>query len=104
MNQRGGAGGRAPQRESTRGAQGGASPRAPYNILFLLTDQERFFRPCELPADHSRPAHERLMGQGTTFTNHRIALIDEEVGEDRGRMFPGGLEAGWEFSAATMAP
>lgn len=45
----------------------------PYNILFILTDQERFFRPGELPADYSLPAHERLIKQGTSFTNHRIS-------------------------------
>ena len=44
----------------------------PYNILFILTDQERFFRPGELPAGYSLPAHERLMREGTTFVNHRI--------------------------------
>ncbi len=44
----------------------------PYNILFILTDQERFFRPGELPAGFSLPAHEALMKEGTTFTNHRI--------------------------------
>ncbi len=44
----------------------------PYNILFILTDQERFFRPGELPAGYGLPAHERLMQRGTTFVNHRI--------------------------------
>ncbi|MFZ5570936.1 MAG: sulfatase-like hydrolase/transferase [Thermodesulfobacteriota bacterium] len=44
----------------------------PYNILFLLTDQERFFRPGELPAGFRLPARERLIKQGTTFLNHRI--------------------------------
>jgi arylsulfatase len=29
-------------------------------------------------------------------------LIDAEVGEDRGAMMPGGIEAGWEVSAETM--
>jgi arylsulfatase len=48
------------------------SPSGPYNILFLLTDQERFFRPGELPNDYALPAHERLRKQGTTFLNHRI--------------------------------
>jgi arylsulfatase len=47
-------------------------PGGPYNILFILTDQERFFRPGELPADYSLPAHQRLMKRGTTFVNHRI--------------------------------
>lgn len=45
---------------------------APYNILFIVTDQERQFRPGELPSGYSLPAHERLMRQGTTFVNHRI--------------------------------
>jgi arylsulfatase len=44
----------------------------PYNILFILTDQERFFRPGELPADFRLPAHERLQRRGVTFTNHTI--------------------------------
>ena len=50
----------------------GRTSHPPYNILFLLTDQERFFRGEELPLDYSLPAHERLMKQGTTFLNHRI--------------------------------
>ena len=31
-------------------------------------------------------------------------LIDAEVGDDRGRMLPGGIDAGWEVTAETMAP
>jgi len=50
----------------------GRSSSGPYNILFLLTDQERFFRPGELPNDYVLPAHVRLRKQGTTFLNHRI--------------------------------
>jgi len=57
---------------SIQSAPGGAHGKAPYNILFILTDQERFFRPGELPAGYSLPAHERLTKQGTTFVNHRI--------------------------------
>jgi hypothetical protein len=30
-------------------------------------------------------------------------LIDAEVGEDRGQMLPGGIDAGWEVNAETMA-
>ena len=48
------------------------APGGPYNILFILTDQERFFRPGELPPDYRLPAHERLVRTGTTFENHRI--------------------------------
>ena len=45
----------------------------PYNILFILTDQERYFRPGELPKDYRLPAHERLAKQGITFENHQIS-------------------------------
>ena len=31
-------------------------------------------------------------------------LLDAEVGEDRGQMLPGGIDAGWEVTAETMAP
>ena len=43
-----------------------------YNILFILSDQERFFRPGELPPGYRLPGHERLMRRGVSFTNHRI--------------------------------
>ena len=56
---------------SPRAAAGGA-PGGPYNILFILVDQERYFRPGEFPAGYSLPAHERLARRGTTFTNHQI--------------------------------
>jgi arylsulfatase len=46
--------------------------KGPYNILFILTDQERLFQPGELPIGYSLPAHERLIKSGTTFVNHRI--------------------------------
>jgi arylsulfatase len=47
-------------------------PAGPYNILFILTDQERFFRPGELPTDYRLPAHERLASRGIVFENHQI--------------------------------
>jgi arylsulfatase len=50
----------------------GKAPPGPYNILFVLTDQERYFRPGELPQDYRLPAHERLARKGTVFENHRI--------------------------------
>jgi arylsulfatase len=46
--------------------------RGPYNILFILTDQERAFRPGELPRDYRLPAHERLAKKGIVFENHQI--------------------------------
>ena len=53
----------------------GRHPKAaggPYNILFILTDQERYFRPGELPSGYRLPAHERLAKRGIVFENHRI--------------------------------
>jgi arylsulfatase len=44
----------------------------PYNIVFILTDQERHFCPDELPKDYRLPAHERLAQNGVVFENHRI--------------------------------
>jgi len=69
-----GVAGSAAVTSSAPAPSGAAKTRAtgPYNILFILTDQERFFRPGELPVGYSLPAHERLKKQGTTFVNHRI--------------------------------
>ncbi len=52
---------------ASRKAAGG-----PYNILFILTDQERRFRAHELPRGYRLPAHERLAKQGVVFENHCI--------------------------------
>ena len=49
-----------------------ASAKGPYNFLFILTDQERYFRPGELPRDYALPAHERLANKGIVFENHQI--------------------------------
>ncbi|HEU5239978.1 MAG TPA: sulfatase-like hydrolase/transferase, partial [Pyrinomonadaceae bacterium] len=43
-----------------------------YNILFILTDQERYFRSGELPIGYLLPGHEKLAARGTVFENHRI--------------------------------
>lgn len=43
-----------------------------YNILFILTDQERYFDPSELPPGFSLPGRERLQRRGLTFSNHQI--------------------------------
>jgi len=61
-------------RAAGKAARAGVSGAAtgPYNILFILTDQERFFRPGELPAGYTLPAHEKLRRRGTSFVNHRI--------------------------------
>jgi len=45
----------------------------PYNILFILTDQERYFDPTTLPGGYSLPGRERLQRESVSFTNHQIA-------------------------------
>lgn len=42
----------------------GRRPAGPYNILFVLTDQERHLRPADLPAGFSLPGRERLRREG----------------------------------------
>ena len=68
----GGAGAQAIAAPAAPAAAARGAGTGPLNILFILTDQERFFRPGELPVGYRLPAHERLMKQGTTFVNHRI--------------------------------
>lgn len=58
--------------DASQASRSGTPNTLPYNILFILTDQERFFRPGELPPGFSLPAHERLAKRGTAFLNHRI--------------------------------
>ena len=53
-------------------AAGAQGTNGPYNFLFILTDQERYFRPGELPQDYLLPAHRRLAKRGTVFENHQI--------------------------------
>ncbi len=73
-----GLGGTLPSAAAAAPAGGASTPaaasahRGPWNVLFILTDQERFFRPGELPPGFSLPARERLARQGTTFANHSI--------------------------------
>jgi arylsulfatase len=44
----------------------------PYNILFILTDQERYIDPAEYPPGYALPGRERLQQRGVTFTKHQI--------------------------------
>jgi Sulfatase len=54
------------------GPRGGRSASGPYNILFIVTDQERHFGAGELPRDYVVPAHQRLAKAGIVFENHQI--------------------------------
>ena len=44
-----------------------------YNILLIVTDQERYMPASELPAGYRLPGHEKLAARGTVFENHQIA-------------------------------
>ncbi len=44
-----------------------------YNILMIVTDQERYFSPTELPAGYRLPGQEKLAARGVVFENHQIA-------------------------------
>ena len=44
-----------------------------YNILMIVTDQERYMTSSQLPSDYRLPGHERLAKRGVVFENHQIA-------------------------------
>ena len=44
-----------------------------YNILFIFTDQERYFR--QWPSGLTLPGHERLQQTGITFHNHYTSAV-----------------------------
>ena len=46
--------------------------KGPYNILFILTDQERYIDPSDFPPGYALPGRERLQRRGLTFTSHQI--------------------------------
>lgn len=58
--------------QSPTKATGSAGDR-PYNIVFILTDQERHFHPTEYPPGYSLPGREALQRRGMTFSNHQIS-------------------------------
>jgi arylsulfatase len=73
--------------------------------LYRLNDVELFDSEADpLEMDNlavKKGAHPELVLAMNEKLNR---LIDAEVGEDRGQMLPGGVEAGWEVTAETMAP
>jgi arylsulfatase len=52
------------------GAVRGPATGGPYNVLFVLVDQEGYFK--EFPRTLGLPAHDRLKRQGVSFENHYI--------------------------------
>ena len=59
------------QEASKSSATGNGTGKRSPNILFILTDQERYFE--RLPPGYRLPGRERLMELGTSFTNQQIA-------------------------------
>jgi len=57
--------GRKPNSQAVKGG--------PYNILMIVTDQERYMTRKDLPSGYRLPGHERLYERGVTFENHQIA-------------------------------
>ena len=73
--------------------------------LFRFNDVELFDAksdPAEMSNLAADPARNRELVAALNDKLNR--LIDAEVGEDRGQMLPGGIEAGWEVTRETMAP
>ncbi len=50
-----------------------ARDRRRYNILMIVTDQERYPRPDERPNGYRLPGQELLAARGVVFENHQIA-------------------------------
>ncbi len=51
-------------------ASGSGSTGGPYNILFILVDQESYFK--KFPRDLDLPVHDRLTKTGVSFENHYV--------------------------------
>jgi arylsulfatase len=69
-----------------------------FNDVELFDSQADPGEMTNLAADRGR--HRELVVAMNEKLNR---LIDAEVGEDRGQMLPGGMDAGWEVSRETMA-
>jgi len=71
--------------------------------LFRLNDVELYDAQAD-PHEMSNLATGEKHRDLVVAMNDKLnRLIDAEVGEDRGQMLPGGIEAGWEVTPETMA-
>ena len=63
----------APKAVAQNAQRPAAQPNGtPYNILFILTDQERYFHPKDFPYGFQMPGRAQLQSRGVTFTNHYV--------------------------------
>jgi arylsulfatase len=73
--------------------------------LYRLNDVELFDVKADPLEMRNLAAHGRQHRELVLAMNEKLnGLIDAEVGEDRGQMLPGGIDAGWEVTPETMAP
>jgi arylsulfatase len=72
--------------------------------LYRLNDVELFDTQVD-PTEMTNLAADRARNGALVLAmNEKLnRLIGEEVGEDRGQMLPGGIDAGWEVTPETMA-
>ena len=72
--------------------------------LYRFNDVELFDTKSD-PNEMSNLAADRLRNRDLVVAlNEKLnQLIDTEVGDDRGQMLPGGMDAGWEVTRETMA-
>jgi arylsulfatase len=72
--------------------------------LLRLNDLELFDTRADPDEMVNLAAQPSRSGELILAMNDKLnRLIDAEVGEDRGQMMPGGIEAGWEVTPETMA-
>lgn len=64
---------KAAQKTPTKPKPGGPISPKPYNVLFILTDQERYLP--ELMGKGHWPGHDRLAQIGITFENHQVCSM-----------------------------
>ena len=69
--------------------------------LFRLNDVELYDVQVDPHEMKNLAANRELVAAMNEKLNR---LLDAEVGDDRGQMLPGGIDAGWEVNAQTMAP
>jgi len=73
--------------------------------LYKLNDVELYDTKADPLEMNNLAMDSNKHGELIVAMNDKLnGLIDTEVGEDRGQMLPGGIEAGWEVTAETMAP
>ena len=70
--------------------------------LYRFNDVELYDLQTDPFEMHNLAAERRHLELVVAMNNKLNRLIDVEVGEDRGQMLPGGIDAGWEVSAETM--